>query len=162
MKCLIFSDSHGNGYSIRKILAKHPDAEVVFFLGDGLSDIEELAYYDRERTWICVRGNCDMRPLFRGAPIEKVEEITLLNKKIVATHGDLYNAKWGTDGLLYLAESRGADIVLFGHTHCAYEEYVNEKRPVYLFNPGAMCSPDFSYGILTLGNGVLFSHGTDI
>ena len=42
MKCLCFSDSHGTSAYMRRALKMHPDAEVVFFLGDGLSDLEEL------------------------------------------------------------------------------------------------------------------------
>jgi len=160
MKCLIISDTHGNEYGVREVLSMHRDCEIVFFLGDGLSDIEELAYHDRERTWVCVRGNCDMRPLFCGGPVEKVEQISVAGKKIVITHGHEYAAKWGTDALRYLAESREADIVLFGHTHMPYEEYINDPKPLYLFNPGALSSPTFSYGILRLeGGNVLFSHG---
>ncbi len=37
MKCLVFSDSHGNVSYMKKALRLHPDAEVVFFLGDGLA-----------------------------------------------------------------------------------------------------------------------------
>ncbi len=160
MKALIISDTHGNSYAVRQILSRHPDAEIVFFLGDGLSDIEEIAYHDKERMWLCVRGNCDMRPLFCGNVIEKVEELSTHGKKIVITHGDLYNVKWSKEGLVDLAKSRGADIVLYGHTHMPDLEYVNGDKPFYLFNPGSVAYPTNSYGILTLQNGsVLFSHG---
>jgi len=43
MKCLIFSDSHGNPTYMKRAIAKNPDAEVIFFLGDGISDAESLA-----------------------------------------------------------------------------------------------------------------------
>ena len=50
MKCLCFSDSHGNSLGIRRALNMHPDAEVVFFLGDGLSDAENFIM-DKSRMW---------------------------------------------------------------------------------------------------------------
>ena len=40
MKCLVFSDSHRNTRNMREALLRNPDAEVVFFLGDGLSDAD--------------------------------------------------------------------------------------------------------------------------
>lgn len=160
MKCLVFSDSHGNNSLISRALMKHPDAEVVFFLGDGLSDINDLASLDNERMWIAVKGNCDFSGIFMNRVADKTEEITLMGKKIVATHGDLYNAKYGTEGLVSLAHSRGADIVLFGHTHIRHEEYVDGEHPFYLFNPGSASSPSYSYGILTLDEKyILLSHG---
>ena len=42
MKCIIFSDSHGDCESMNSALRKNRDAEAVFFLGDGLSDISEI------------------------------------------------------------------------------------------------------------------------
>lgn len=161
MKCLVFSDSHGCVGYMREALRMHPDAEVVFFLGDGVSDINHIAAYDIERMWICVRGNCDFTKIFRESELNKTEEITLLGKKILLTHGDLYNVKFGLDRLKYLAIERNADIVLFGHTHIPSEEYVSSEKPFYLFNPGSISSPSYSFGIITLDeSGVLFSHGS--
>ena len=161
MKCIIFSDSHGHRSNIMKALSMHRDAEVVLFLGDGLSDADSLASFDNERMWIVVRGNCDFGRCFLGREVRKLEEITLCGKKTVATHGDLYGVKYGLEGIKNLALSRKADIVLFGHTHIPHEEYVNEDEPVYLFNPGSISSPSYSFGILTITEDtVLFSHGS--
>ena len=157
MKCLIFSDSHGDVFKMERALNKHPDAEVVFFLGDGLSDADALASFDNKRMWIAVRGNCDFRRLFCGRDTLKTEEIMLEGKRIIATHGDVYQVKWGLENLKSLARKCKADIVLFGHTHLPYEEYIDGEKPFYMFNPG---SASQSYGILTVSEKyVLFSHG---
>ncbi len=154
MKCLVFSDSHGSYLNMQSALRMHRDAQLVFFLGDGLSDAEALSEYDKTRAWYFVRGNCDFRGFVGGVPVGKTEEIVLFSKKIVITHGDLYGVKYSREGLLDMARSRLADIVLYGHTHIASEEYVDG---IYLFNPG---SARASYGILTIDeNNVLFSHG---
>ena len=161
MICLIFSDSHGSPYYIAKVLKKHPDAEVVFFLGDGLADVDSIASCDSSRMWIAVRGNCDFRSIFCGREAIKTEEIVLLGKRIIATHGDLYQVKWGLEDIKSLARSRKADIVLFGHTHIPYEKYVSEGDGFYLFNPGSISAPGYSYGLLTLTEkGILLSHGS--
>ena len=159
MKCLIFSDSHGSVSYIVKALMVHPDAEVVFFLGDGIGEVSEIARGDKRRMWIGVRGNCDFSSIFLDREALKTEEIILLGRKILATHGDMYSVKYGYENLKSLALSREADIVLFGHTHMPYLEYVSGERPFYLFNPGSVSQPSYSYGILTLTEkDILFSH----
>ena len=154
MKCLVFSDSHRRGTTaMTHILAAHPDAAVVFFLGDGLSDLSLIR--EPSRAFFSVVGNCDF--FTDGSP--EVEEVTLLGRKIVLTHGHRYGAKSGEEGLLSLAHSRGADILLYGHTHRQSERTVYDgERRVILFNPGSIAEGDF--GILTLTErDTLFSHG---
>ncbi len=159
MKCLIFSDSHGNTRNMKEAIARNSDAEVVFFLGDGLNDADTLEANDATRAWLAVAGNCDYMPLFKDGFVKKTDSITLMGKKIVFTHGDLYGVKYGMGGLLSLAGERGADIVLFGHTHEALEKYYNlENGGAYFFNPGSI--GDGSYGLLLLTDkGILLSHG---
>ncbi len=160
MKILVFSDSHGSTLFMRKALNMHKDTEAVFFLGDGLADVDTLAYMFPRVAWIAVRGNCDFSPLFRGSEANEVESITLNGFKIVATHGHRYYAKHGTGALKRLARDVGADIVLFGHTHNPYEEYVSDdEHPYYLFNPGSASGYSPSYGVITLDKAPLLSHG---
>ncbi len=162
LKCLIFSDSHGHGLSrMRKVIEGHPDAEVIFFLGDGLSEAETLRETYPDRMVLAVRGNCDFSPL---SPTEETDMITLEGVRIVFTHGHKYDAKWSYNGLCALAASRGAKICLFGHTHAPTEAYHGEGDPPFtLFNPGSIGQPHLgrpTYGVLTLVNGTyLLSHG---
>ena len=162
LKCLIFSDSHGHGLArMKRVIESHSDAEVIFFLGDGLSEAETLRAEFPDRMVLSVRGNCDFAPL---SPAEETDEITLEGVRIVFTHGHLYDAKWSYTRLSALAASRGAKICLFGHTHRPTEEYHSEGNPPFtLFNPGSIGQPNLgrpSYGVLTLANGAyLLSHG---
>ncbi len=161
MKCLVFSDSHGSPYYIERAIAMHKDADAVFFLGDGLADIEPLVAKYRSMTWFYVRGNCDIRTGILGAEAELFGKITFENKKIFYMHGDRCNVKRGIDGALSLAKSNGADILLFGHTHIPHESY---SDGIYAFNPGSIAAsygnaPTF--GVLTVTDrGVLLSHGS--
>lgn len=164
MECLIFSDSHGYTGGMRRVLRSHPAADVVFFLGDGLSDLAAVMQEFPAHTYLPVRGNCDWQGRLPGVVVEKCAEITLEGTRIVYTHGDLYGVKYGEDGLCRLAEECRADIVLFGHTHCPYEKNLWQgDRLVRLFNPGSIGEPPDgvpSFGLLTLtGSAVLFSHG---
>ena len=159
MKCLVFSDSHRDARNMRAALLHNPDAEVIFYLGDGLSDAEAIARGDRERAWLAVAGNCDINPIFIDSFVKKVDYITLDGRKIVFTHGDLYGVKSGIGGLVSLAKETKANIILFGHTHEPLESYVRtEDNGVYLFNPGSIAAG--SYGVILLRpDGVLLSHG---
>lgn len=162
MKCLIFSDSHNYSYNITRAIRLHKDTEIVFFLGDGLSDIDEVRYAFPSVKFLAVRGNCDMRMFALDYIVQKTAEIEISGKRIVYTHGDLYGAKYGTCGLEKLARDKNADIVLFGHTHAPELKYFSDsERPFYLFNPGSVGSREGSYGIMTLNEGgePLFSHG---
>ena len=165
MKCLIISDSHGNSLGVRKIINLHRDAEVVFFLGDGLCDLEQYEN-DKTRAILAVRGNWDEYGGFFGDVMcKKTDSINLLGRRIVFTHGDLYGAKYGLDGLKKLAEDTKADILLFGHTHQRLEKYIpTDDGGYYLFNPGsagAGYGKSASYGLLTITEkDILFSHGT--
>ena len=162
MKCLVFSDTHGSLATVRRAMSMHPDCEAVFFLGDGIRDLEAIAMTRRDVAFIAVRGNCDTSAYFRSEELKKVDSINILGKKIVLTHGDLYGAKAGLGGLKALAEKEGADILLFGHTHTPCELYVSDSsRPYYLFNPGSASGTDASFGVINLTDGMppLLSHG---
>lgn len=177
MKCLIFSDTHGNDRLIYKALSDHKDAEVVFFLGDGLSDVAGVNFAAFNMTLVAVKGNCDFSAgRYFNPPPRRVDEIELMGKRIVITHGDGQNAKYGTFGLEQLCEQMNADILLFGHTHQRHEQYVDveekyrniaeykdkiaEMKNYYLFNPGSASGCDASYGIMTVTeSAILFSFG---
>ncbi len=164
MKCLVFSDSHGSPYGIRRALNMHPDAEVVFYLGDGLSDLEGFIH-DRTKMWLAVRGNCDLSALLGDIMVKKTDSITLMGYRIFLTHGDLYGVKYGLDGVKSLAVGSNADIVLFGHTHRPLEMYVpTDTGGYYLFNPGSVgggLRGQAGYGVINITEqGILLSHGT--
>ena len=159
MKCLCFSDSHGSSELMRRALNMHRDTEAVFFLGDGLSDLAELAAAFPMIMFYSVRGNCDFSSAYSGVP--KSDLVTLLGKKIALTHGDLYGAKSGYGGLISFGRKNGCDVVLFGHTHIPYEGYDSEGG-LYLFNPGSISETysGRSYGVITLTDkDILLSHG---
>ena len=162
MKCIVLSDTHGYIDTAREALRRNPDAEVVFFLGDGIDDIEFIAESYKNVAWFAVKGNCDRTCVFLGDMVKSTDSITLEGKKIVFTHGNLYGAKAGYGGLISLARDEGADIVLFGHTHTPCEVYISEyEKPFYLFNPGAASGYDAGFGLLQLSSGQepLLSHG---
>ena len=171
MKIIVLSDTHGRGYLIDEVLARHKSYDALLFLGDGLRD---FAGREGELSgFASVRGNCDGISFFAGnlsAPTERM--LILDGVKILMTHGHEHFVKSGTERLLSYGIKKDADIVLYGHTHIADERYYPEgseacgeisKKPTYLFNPGSLGSPrdnKATFGVIEIRNGqILLSHG---
>lgn len=163
MKILVFSDSHGDSWGMLRAIRVHHDADFIIFLGDGLSDLDEIISSPAVPKIYAVYGNCDTSHFLGTERVPSIYDLSLLGKKIVFTHGNLYDVKYSTEKLVELALHTSANLVLFGHTHLADESYrpVGE-RGVYFFNPGSISRRygTGSYGIITLTErGILLSHG---
>lgn len=161
MEFLIFSDSHGRRRAVEAAIAgqvRKPDA--IFFLGDGLRDIDDRA--DGIPVFR-VRGNCDWSVGARD-DVREEETVSFEGHRIWLTHGHRYGVKSGLGGLIRAAEEHSVDLVLFGHTHCPTLETIpsdgnDGTRALTLFNPGSLA--EGSFGTLTLTpTVVLFAHGT--
>ena len=155
---LILSDTHGNTARLTRVLDMHKDATAVLFLGDGLDEVHTLA---SRMPLYAVRGNCDY-----GAADEDELLVKIGRHRALLLHGHTAGAKSGEDGLIARARARGADIVLYGHTHLRSERYLTpeEGGPLWIFNPGSLGFPYGSapsFGTLTVdGKGnLLFGYG---
>ena len=169
MKILVFSDSHGRLHNIKKALEYHPDAQCIFHLGDGLRNLDGLDTLTAGKEIRLVRGNSeDVSLAYNSYP--SVLCIELCGKKIYLCHGHRHFVKQSSFFLTEAATQNNADIVLFGHSHARYCEYIPQDKlkkrenGLYLFNPGSISLPrdskPASYGIIEIKeNGVLFSHG---
>ena len=161
MTCLVFSDSHGRCDYIKKAMRRHPDAEIVFFLGDGIADILSVKLDFPDKAYLSAFGNCDYFREADGISVDEVGLVTLSGKRILYTHGHRMDVKFSLAGLSAAAVRCGADIVLFGHTHEKLERYIGEPLPLYLFNPGSIGMGEHTYGVLLLtGTEPLFSFGS--
>ena len=147
MKVCVFSDSHGYaGNMIEAIELEKPD--ICFFLGDGERDIAKVIEDFPDLPIYVVRGNCDFRTEASSTLCCEVEGVT-----IYATHGHLSRVKYDFDleTLTSQAVEAGADIALFGHTHC---QQLTDSRGVTLLNPGSIGRGYYpSYAVLTIENG---------
>jgi putative phosphoesterase len=168
IKLLVISDSHGRADRVRELAARQRDAEAILFLGDGVRDLDIIDPVP-SRAICAVKGNCDMFPLFSNENNEFSEERSLIfgNYHILMMHGHTRGVKGGIENALLYAYSRGADILLFGHTHIPFEKYfpagsvvdgVTLERPMYAFNPRSLGESSFGY-IEIRKKDILFSHG---
>lgn len=149
-KILVASDVHGRLHDLLWILQNETDAAALFFLGDGLPDLDAaLAACPQKPAYPIyrVRGNCDI-----GAPDPAEGLAPVAGVLFFYTHGHHYGVKSDYDTLAEAAAVRGADVALFGHTH--YRTLVNAELPGLptLFNPGSV-RDEGCYGVITVENG---------
>lgn len=146
---LVVSDTHGRLRELRMLLRSEKNADAMFFLGDGLFDLQRACELEGPCPYPVypVRGNCDA-----GAPEPPEGLVPLGGVLFFYTHGHLYEAKSGPDTLAEAAANRGADVVLYGHTHRRKLLRPTDGLPVTLFNPGSLYS-EGCYGVITVTEG---------
>lgn len=142
MRILVVSDTHGDLYTLQKAVMRQPAAEVVIHCGDGEEQAQWIKDNFKDKMVIAVKGNCDW-----GSKLNAIEEITIEGKKILVTHGHLFNAKFTLQNLYYEAKDKKADILCFGHTHIPTEIY---EDGIYMFNPGSCCGYNATYGYIDI------------
>ncbi len=146
MKILVFSDSHRFVQPmVDAVLAEDP-AQIIH-LGDVEPDARELSRLFPAIPVASVPGNCDL-----GSTDDPVKQFTLGGKKFFITHGHRYGVKLGYAKLVNTGMAAGADVVLFGHTHQAFETWLDG---VLIANPGAVGYGGGNYAVLTLENGTV-------
>lgn len=136
MICLVIgviSDTHGFYETAKKAVNKMGRIDVLLHAGDGVSDIKKIKQHFPGLELICVSGNCDFNKIF---PEERL--FTLMDKRVLLTHGNRYNVKWGYINIILRAKEVKADIVVFGHTHIA-EAFVDDG--IVFLNPGSTALP---------------------
>lgn len=174
MTAIILSDTHGMSHRIEQVLSLNRRADALLFLGDGIRDLSEEIISSPTRLFGGVRGNCDSFSLLTSNYSFSDELLLQMGAyTVLMMHGHRHSVKSGTDAAIRYAASRGADVLLYGHTHIPEERYIPEgseiggirlSRPMYVFNPGSLGAPTDGvphFGIMELRQGqLLFSHGT--
>lgn len=131
MKVLVVSDTHKKNDNYFKLVERYkPD--LVIHCGD--SEGSEYALTECAGCPVqIVLGNNDF---FSYLPREV--ELTLEGFKIWVTHGHNYYVSMGNELLKREALARGANIVLYGHTH---RPVVDKEGSVIAVNPGSLSYP---------------------
>lgn len=122
---LVMSDSHGLTRRVETIANRH-EVDLKIHCGDS-----ELSYDAKQlHNFTTVRGNCDFDLSF---PEDEIIDIDGL--RLFVTHGHLYGIKRSLMQLQYRALEAEADIVLFGHSHVAYCNQIDQQL---FINPGSI------------------------
>ena len=148
MKIIVVSDTHGSYRNFKKVMQLNSNADIVVHCGDSRDEVETIKMEYPDKTYYTVKGNCD----FEMLPI--VEEFTVDGVRFMATHGHIYNVKYGLMNLLLAAKENNADVALFGHTHISHDELVDGVR---LFNPGS-AGYGGSFGVIEVKDGQVLSN----
>ncbi len=145
MKLLVFSDSHGRADFLERMLKKEPMCETVFFLGDGLSEVEKYEPFYPERKFIKVKGNNDFYNSCNTEAYKHIDGVT-----IMSCHGHLLGVRETLTPLFKKAEGVRAHLALYGHTHIPN---MNNSAAfgVCAVNPGALC--EGKYCVIEIKNG---------
>lgn len=132
MKVLIVSDTHGYDQNFEAIMDQEAPVDVLIHCGDieGSEDyFEALA----ECPVYMVRGNNDF---FSDLPSEMVFELG--GRRIFLSHGHCYGVSMGIEHILDEGMDRGADLIIFGHTH---RPLLMQEGDTTVLNPGSLSFP---------------------
>lgn len=133
MKVLIVSDTHRKNDNYLKVLRLQGHLDMVIHCGDSEGS-EYLLSESADCPVQLVLGNNDF---FSNLPRDL--EFHLDQYKIWVTHGHNYYVSMGNEKLKEEARSRGADIVLYGHTHRPVIDMT--QKGIIAVNPGSLSYP---------------------
>lgn len=154
MRIVVLSDSHGDLVSCKLALSLHSDADIVVHLGDTDEDAEEIAEDMKNKKFIAVKGNA-------WAPYSRFPECLteiICERKIFFTHGHLFRVKYSIENLLATGKKQGAEIILFGHTHVPYYEFIDG---IHVLNPGSIKKGSMGIVDITPAGVVCFTKNID-
>ena len=147
MKILVLSDSHSGLHFMRYAISKiKPNA--VIHLGDYFDDGHAMAEEFPHIRFHQVPGNCDR---YRSYEIRReILCYDICGVRLYMTHGHLHNVKSTLYSVCCSAREMEAKAVLFGHTHEAYCEQLEDG--LWVLNPGACGSSGGSVGLIEIEN----------
>lgn len=131
MKILLVSDTHGRNYNLEEALElEKPD--FLCHMGD-VEGSEDFIRAIAECPLAMVSGNNDF-----WTDLNPEVTFELQGFRIFMTHGHYYYAHSGNEQLKSAGRRKGADIVLFGHTHRPTLEI---DEDIIVANPGSLTYP---------------------
>ena len=146
-RILIFSDSHGDTDRCIDIINKFENRlDAIIHAGDCVRDAEDISFIFPDIPIYYVRGNNDFLTTAPGDVIMDIGGV-----RIFVTHGHDYRVKYELkySTLAAKAESVGAKLCVFGHTHISYTDFKGEMT---ILNPGSIRF-DGTYAIAEIENG---------
>lgn len=131
MRILVVSDTH-NKHEYLDMAIEEVQPDRIFHLGDGDGCeiyMEAVAGCPVE----IVRGNCDFASTLPAEVVMRVGAHV-----VMLTHGHYYQVNYGTEELIEAAREKGADVVMYGHTHVPE---ISEHHGVLVINLGSISYP---------------------
>lgn len=132
MKILIVSDTHGHTGMLKKAVQRVAPFDVMIHCGDVEGNLEYIKTLADCPLYV-VAGNNDW-----GSDMDRELEFTLGDYRVFLTHGNRYGVSLDTELIREEGASRGANIVMFGHTH---KPLIDQTMNPVLLNPGSLSYP---------------------
>ncbi len=132
MKILIVSDTHKSHRNLEKVIERTDNIDMLIHLGDTEGGEDYIRALIDCPVHI-ISGNNDF---FSDLPRE--EEFEIQGKHIFITHGHPYYVSMNEEYLKKEAKSRGADVVMYGHTH---KPSYSDQDGLITLNPGSIAYP---------------------
>ncbi len=132
MRILIASDTHGRDKTLEMAIKASGKLDLLIHAGD-VHQSEDYIRAIAECPVQMVAGNNDY---FSRLPGEL--EFMVGAYRVFLTHGHTYCVNAGYETLRREARARGADIVIFGHTH---RPLIEEREDLIVLNPGSLSYP---------------------
>lgn len=133
MKILIVSDTHGRERNLERVLEEMGKIDFFIHLGDVEDGEEYIRALIGNVPLAMVAGNNDFYTDLSGEAV-----FSLGGYRIMVTHGHYYYVSRGNDYLAKAAREKGADIVMYGHTHYPCLE---QQDGLTILNPGSLTLP---------------------
>ena len=133
MKILIVSDTHGREQNLEEALKRTGHIDQLIHLGDVEGGEDRIRKLCPDAPVAMIAGNNDY---FCDLPSERM--FTLGPYRIWMTHGHGYFVYSGTLYLKKEARKKGADIVMYGHTH---KPCIEQEEGLTVLNPGSLSLP---------------------
>lgn len=132
MRILIVSDTHKQHGNLDIALKRAGKIDMLLHMGDveGGEDYIEAA---ADCPVHIVAGNNDF-----FSDLAREEEIDLEDHHIFMTHGHYYYVSVGNERIKEEGKARGADIVMYGHTH---RPFIDIGEDITVLNPGSLSYP---------------------
>ncbi|MBQ7583163.1 MAG: metallophosphoesterase [Lachnospiraceae bacterium] len=133
MKILIVSDTHGRHETLMMVLRKEEPVDMLIHCGDTEGGEDWIRRHTSCLSVPIVKGNNDF---FSRLPSEL--ELDVEGLHVFITHGHGYGVSMGMERLVEEAQSRRADIVMYGHTH---RPVIEKDGGLWVINPGSLSFP---------------------
>lgn len=132
MRILIVSDTHRKNDNLIRLLQEAGSPDMLIHCGD----VEGSEYTISECAGCPVELVAGNNDFFTDLPRER--EFTIGRYQIWLTHGHSYYVSMGNETIKREAVARGADIVIYGHTH---KPVVEVEQNIIAVNPGSISYP---------------------
>jgi len=146
----VISDTHSLNLPV-PLIKRFKTVDLIIHAGD-ICDVHTIKLLKKLAPLKAVQGNMDEPAVKRVLALK--ETIVCENLKIGVTHGHFGENREALKNAMKSFKDDKMDVVIFGHSHQAYNEKVDGTL---YFNPGSpndvVKARNFTYGLLTIEEG---------